>query len=85
MSLLVAVLRHWLRKEEDCPHVLVSTHFHSLIQQKLLPDSKLIEYLVSFSSYFIGVLCTGDWEVEFLCKDVFVFFFAKYMHYHLKF
>ncbi|XP_011405401.2 PREDICTED: mutS protein homolog 5 [Amphimedon queenslandica] len=45
LALLAAVLRHWLKKEEECPHILVSTHFHSLLDQKLLPDSELIEYL----------------------------------------
>ena len=46
ISLLVASLRHWLAKGEKCPNILVSTHFHSVIQQKLLPNSELIEYLV---------------------------------------
>ena len=47
ISLLVGSLLCWLEKEEECPNVLVSTHFHSIIQQKLLPESSLIEYLVS--------------------------------------
>lgn len=45
--MLTAVLRYWLRKEKSCPNILVSTHFHSVIQQKLLPTTKLVEYLVS--------------------------------------
>jgi DNA mismatch repair protein MSH5 len=44
LSLLTATLRHWVRKEEACPFVLVSTHFHSLMHQTLLPDSSLIHY-----------------------------------------
>jgi DNA mismatch repair protein MSH5 len=45
LSLLTSVLRHWLRKGEECPNVLVSTHFHSIIKQSLLPNTRLIEYL----------------------------------------
>ena len=46
MSLLVASLRYWLDMKEDCPNILVSTHFHGIIQQKLLPKTPLLEYLV---------------------------------------
>ena len=46
LSLLAASLHHWLSHGPQCPSVLVSTHFHSVIQQKLLPNSQLIEYLV---------------------------------------
>lgn len=46
LSLLVASLRHWVSKGEHCPAVLVSTHFHSVTQQKLLPTTPLIEYQV---------------------------------------
>ena len=46
VSLLVSSLRHWLSWEERCPRILVSTHFHSVIQQKLLPDTQLVEYMV---------------------------------------
>ena len=45
MSLLAATLRYWLSQEARCPNVLVSTHFHSVIQQKLLPNTELVEYL----------------------------------------
>ena len=44
-ALLCAVLVYWLR--HDCPHVLVSTHFHNLVQQQLLPTSPLVRYQVS--------------------------------------
>ena len=46
LSLLVATLHHWLARGDQCPSVFVSTHFHSVIQQKLLPNTQLIEYLV---------------------------------------
>ena len=49
LSLLTATLQHWLAKGHSCPNVIVSTHFHSLIQQQLLPNSQLIEYLVRSS------------------------------------
>jgi DNA mismatch repair protein MSH5 len=44
LSLLCASLKHWLRMEKQCPKLLVSTHFHSLIQQQLLPSSPLLQY-----------------------------------------
>ena len=47
LSLLTSTLRHWLREGEDCPNIMVSTHFHSLVQQNLLPSTRLVEYLVS--------------------------------------
>ena len=46
LSLLTATLRHWVAKGEDCPNVLVSTHFHSLMHRDLLQRSPLVEYLV---------------------------------------
>ena len=59
LSLLTAVLRHWLAKGESCPNIIVSTHFHSVVQQKLLPNTNLIEYLVSckwtnYTSYYVS-------------------------------
>ncbi|CAH2314353.1 mutS homolog 5 [Pelobates cultripes] len=44
LSLLAAVLRHWINKGLDCPHIFLSTNFHSLIQLKILPDSPLLHY-----------------------------------------
>ncbi|XP_033111357.1 mutS protein homolog 5-like [Anneissia japonica] len=44
VSLLCACLRHWLDQEQHCPHVLVSTHFHCIFQQHLLPDSQQLMY-----------------------------------------
>lgn len=48
LSLLVALLRQWVQREERCPNIIVSTHFHSIIKQKLLPETPLIEYLVQY-------------------------------------
>ncbi|XP_032656671.1 mutS protein homolog 5 [Chelonoidis abingdonii] len=45
LSLLAAVLRHWLNQGTRCPQVFVSTNFHSLVQLKLLPDTPLVQYL----------------------------------------
>ncbi|XP_069054805.1 mutS protein homolog 5 isoform X2 [Lepisosteus oculatus] len=46
VSLLAACVRHWLRKgPQHCPHVLLSTNFHSLVQMGLLPQSPLLQYL----------------------------------------
>ena len=43
-ALLCATLTYWLR--HTCPHVFVSTHYHSVIQHKYLPRSPLIRYQV---------------------------------------
>lgn len=51
LSLLTATLRHWLGLADKCPNIIVSTHFHSLVQQNLLPTTKLVEYLVSYRLY----------------------------------
>ncbi|KAH9515439.1 MutS protein msh5 [Bulinus truncatus] len=45
LALLTAVLKFWLDKGTGCPLVLVTTHFHSIIQQKLLPESKQLQFL----------------------------------------
>lgn len=42
-SLLVAVLRHWLAQEDKCPHLFISTHFHSILKQNLLPESSQLK------------------------------------------
>lgn len=46
LSLLTACLKHWLSAGNRCPKVLVSTHFHSIIQQKLLPFTSLLSFQV---------------------------------------
>ena len=46
LSLLTSSLYHWLAFGDKCPHILLSTHFHRLTSENLLPDTKLIEYLV---------------------------------------
>ncbi|XP_072134230.1 mutS protein homolog 5 [Mobula birostris] len=45
LSLLAAVLRHWVKQDVKCPHIFVSTNFHSLVQLNLLPVTKLMRYL----------------------------------------
>ena len=44
-ALLTATLRHFLRRA--CPHIVVSTHYHSIITQQLIPPSRIIRYQVS--------------------------------------
>ncbi|XP_062522502.1 mutS protein homolog 5-like isoform X2 [Corticium candelabrum] len=44
LALLSSSLRYWLRMDTQCPKLIVSTHFHSLIQQQLLPDSPQLQY-----------------------------------------
>ncbi|KAJ8305871.1 hypothetical protein KUTeg_016416, partial [Tegillarca granosa] len=45
LALLSSCLKYWNAMEDMCPHVYVSTHFHSLIHQHLLPKSPLIKYM----------------------------------------
>ncbi|KAA0701782.1 MutS protein -like protein 5 [Triplophysa tibetana] len=45
LSLLTACFSHWLRRGSECPHLLLATNFHSLIQLGLLPDSPLLSLL----------------------------------------
>ncbi|KAL5016536.1 hypothetical protein ScPMuIL_006125 [Solemya velum] len=45
LALLTSSLSFWLDKGDNCPHVFVSTHFHSLIQDKLLQRSPLLQYM----------------------------------------
>lgn len=45
LSLLAAVLRHWIAQVSQCPHLFVATNFHSLMQLKLLPHTPLVQYL----------------------------------------
>lgn len=44
LSLLTACLKHWLSEGIHCPKLLVSTHFHSIIQHKLLPLTPLMRF-----------------------------------------
>ncbi|XP_072019479.1 mutS protein homolog 5-like [Amphiura filiformis] len=43
-SLLVGCLRYWLNKGDECPHAVVSSHFHAVVQQNLLPDNSQLTY-----------------------------------------
>lgn len=45
LSLLCSSLKYWIDKGDNCPHVFLSTHFHSIIHQHLIPRSPLIKYL----------------------------------------
>ncbi|KAM4696206.1 mutS protein homolog 5 [Rhinophrynus dorsalis] len=44
LSLLAAVLKHWIHQGSQCPHIFLSTNFHSLIKLKILPDSPVVQY-----------------------------------------
>ncbi|XP_021115754.1 mutS protein homolog 5 isoform X14 [Heterocephalus glaber] len=46
LSLLAAVIRHWLALGPTCPHIFVATNFLSLVQLQLLPQGPLVQYLV---------------------------------------
>ncbi|KAJ8377936.1 hypothetical protein AAFF_G00249990 [Aldrovandia affinis] len=46
LSLLASCLRHWIKRvPAQCPHILLATNFHSLLQLGLLPSSPLLSLL----------------------------------------
>ncbi|XP_018416134.1 PREDICTED: mutS protein homolog 5 [Nanorana parkeri] len=44
LSLLAAILRHWINQGSSCPHIFLSTNFHSLIQLEILPKNLNVHY-----------------------------------------
>ncbi|UJR31066.1 hypothetical protein I4U23_018576 [Adineta vaga] len=42
-SLLASLITIWSKSEQACPHVVVATHFHDLIQQRLISISPTIQ------------------------------------------
>ncbi|KAM9323901.1 mutS protein homolog 5 [Gastrophryne carolinensis] len=44
LSLLTAILRHWINQGSSCPHIFLSTNFHSFIQLKVLPENPIVHY-----------------------------------------
>ena len=56
LSLLTACISHWLvRSADQCPHVLLATNFHSLLQLGLLPFSPMLSLLVSVAHVDVHV------------------------------
>ncbi|XP_043939171.1 mutS protein homolog 5 [Protopterus annectens] len=45
LALTAAILKHWIKQGPGCPHVFLSTNFHSILQLNLLPDCSLVRYL----------------------------------------
>ena len=45
-ALLCSVIEYWLKKNEECPHTFVSTHFHTIVQKNLLPQSDQLTFMV---------------------------------------
>ncbi|XP_052776091.1 mutS protein homolog 5-like [Mya arenaria] len=73
LSLLCASISHWVGQGDQCPHVFVSTHFHSIIHQHLLPRSPLIKYLTLESLHngeelvFLYQLVEGHTSSSYAC------------------
>jgi DNA mismatch repair protein MSH5 len=44
MALLVAVIEEMLLRNDDCPMVIVSTHFHEILSLAILPDTRVLSY-----------------------------------------
>ncbi|XP_063241372.1 mutS protein homolog 5-like [Bacillus rossius redtenbacheri] len=67
LALLTACLRHYLSRGSNCPHVLVSTHFHQITT--LLPASPLLsfqtlEYVLSKDEDIVCLFKLKDGSVE---------------------
>ncbi|KAK6178854.1 hypothetical protein SNE40_011344 [Patella caerulea] len=45
LSLLCSSLHYWQAMETFCPHILVSTHFHSIIHRQILPQTPQLKFL----------------------------------------
>jgi DNA mismatch repair protein MSH5 len=58
LSLLASCLNYWLENETKCPHVFVSTHFHSL--PNLLKESQLVSYNVSFKLFLSNIFLVDE-------------------------
>ncbi|XP_046326670.2 mutS protein homolog 5-like [Haliotis rufescens] len=63
LSLLCSCLKYWLAQSALCPHILMSTHFHSLVHQNMLPKSDQLQYLT------LDTLHNGE-ELVFLYQIV---------------
>ena len=50
LALLSASIQNFLDRGENCPHILISTHFHSLLN--LIPHSPLIKLQVNLNPKF---------------------------------
>ena len=42
-ALLASLITIWSKSEQACPHVIIATHFHDLIQQRLISTSLKIQ------------------------------------------
>jgi len=41
-ALLASLITIWSKSPDNCPHVVIATHFHDLIQQRLISTSPKI-------------------------------------------
>ncbi|XP_052240640.1 mutS protein homolog 5-like [Dreissena polymorpha] len=73
LAILCASIKHWVGQGTSCPHVLVSTHFHTMIQRHLLPRSPLIKYLTletlenGVELVFLYQLVEGQTSFSYAC------------------
>ncbi|XP_070564390.1 mutS protein homolog 5-like isoform X2 [Ptychodera flava] len=44
IALLYGCLQHWLGEAYNCPHIMVSSHFHSILHQHMLTQSPLLKF-----------------------------------------
>ena len=45
---LVSTINYWLRKVDDCPRLIVCTHFLEIVNLKIIIQSDLVNFLVCF-------------------------------------
>ncbi|XP_053395612.1 LOW QUALITY PROTEIN: mutS protein homolog 5-like [Mercenaria mercenaria] len=45
LSLLCSSLKHWIEQGNKSPHIFLSTHYHGIIKQSLIPREPNVKYL----------------------------------------
>ena len=45
IALLVATVQHFFQRKKQCPFLLITTHFHDVLRQKLLIQSEALHFL----------------------------------------
>lgn len=66
-ALLASIVTVWSKDEENCPHLVVATHFHDLVRFRLIPNSPRISFKVwtrKFKKIFnsISLLFERRWK-----------------------
>uniref|UniRef100_UPI00358FF9D3 mutS protein homolog 5 n=1 Tax=Myxine glutinosa TaxID=7769 RepID=UPI00358FF9D3 len=44
LALLTSIMHFWLEQGTHCPHLILCTHYHDLIKERMLPNSNMLHY-----------------------------------------